>query len=278
MIVNFELGKLREVLALFCDLTRITITLFDVDLNPVLDVGAWKNYCLAIGENEARLENCRRCNLMHAELVSSSKEPLVYTCHAGIAEAVMPIFIDDALAAYLMIGKFRDTEGEFTSREKVIQAAERYGLDKDRMLAAWEELPEFDKGSINSAILLLKAIMHLINNERLIRTTQNILCQQIEDYVGKHIGEKITVENICKELHIARHTLYETFRRNFKKSPHDYVDQVRLQKAQQLLVKTDMPIQEISELLGFPKPSHFSHFFKDKMGMGVTPLQYRKQN
>ena len=68
------------------------------------------------------------------------------------------------------------------------------------------------------------------------------------------------------------------FRRLFLKlvgiSPKQYVIDVRIQKAKQLLAEGIMKISAISELSGFSNQYHFSRCFKEKTGL--SPTEYRK--
>ncbi|MDE6659385.1 MAG: helix-turn-helix transcriptional regulator, partial [Eubacterium sp.] len=57
-------------------------------------------------------------------------------------------------------------------------------------------------------------------------------------------------------------------------SPYDYLLSVRLDKAKELLQKTDDSIQNIAFKTGFNSTSNFIYFFKKEMG--ISPLKFRK--
>jgi AraC family transcriptional regulator len=69
------------------------------------------------------------------------------------------------------------------------------------------------------------------------------------------------------------------FCRLFKKatgiSPHQYVMKARLDRAQQMLVQTDLSLAALSEATGFTSQSHFSRAFRAWFGM--APSDYRQQ-
>ena len=58
------------------------------------------------------------------------------------------------------------------------------------------------------------------------------------------------------------------------KTPIDYINALRINKAMQLLSETDMPVNEISDSLGFSNPNYFHKIFKQYMV--TSPLVYRK--
>ncbi len=72
---------------------------------------------------------------------------------------------------------------------------------------------------------------------------------------------------------------YTSFRRLFKAhtslAPNQYLLEMRLRKAQRLLIHTTLPIQVIAEECGFENSFYFSRFFKQRTRL--APLHYRKR-
>lgn len=271
-------AKLKDVLSLFYDMTHVVVTLFDLNMNPVLDVGKWMDYCMEIGKDEERLEKCRECNRYHAHKSVDCEDPLIYKCHAGIGEAVAPLYEYGTLVGYVMIGKFRDANGRYSSQETVCEACEKYHLDKARMLSLWDQLQPLDEESLTATIMLLKIFISYIRDEKLYHVLQDTFVKQIDGYINNHIEERITVDGMCADLGLGYHNLYALFKKNFGKNPQEYINEIRLKKAKELLLNTNRSILDIATSLGFNKSSDFSLFFKRKMKMGITPLQFRKQN
>lgn len=273
MKILFDVEKLDEVLTAFYDITKITITLFDSDLNPITSAGEWQPYCLAIGENESRLNLCKGCNHDNAIRSLDQRHTFMYTCHAGIAEAVSPIFFEDTIIAYLMIGKFRDAERVYSSEEMVCRAAEKYGLDKPRMLAAYCDLPVFDKKSIDSSIRILKVLVNYIANEKFIRFDRNMLALEIDRYIEENLSEKLSAEHLCKKFCLDHHILCALFKSNFNATPQNYIGMKRMRRAKQLLTETNKSVREIAADIGMGDYNYFIQYFKKQTG--TSPLQYR---
>lgn len=260
----------------FYNCTNITITLFDNNLNYITDVGDWQPYCMAIGNNPDSLAECERCNRENLQNAHNRHDSIVYTCHAGIVESVTPIFFEDNIIAYLMLGKFRDAEEKYSSAEFINIVAEKYGLDKDIMLDAYNALPVFTESYIDSAISILKVCICFMVNENFIYFDRRMLSMQIEQYIDEHLNEKITVDELCKKFHVARHILYAIFKTDFNDQIQNYILKKRFHKAKNLLVTTQKPIHEIATECGFTDYNYFIQFFKKKTG--IPPLQYRKNN
>lgn len=94
-------------------------------------------------------------------------------------------------------------------------------------------------------------------------------------YFREHLDKNIDVEKLADELNIG----YSYFRRMFKKftgiSPVQYHLMLRLQRAKDLLVSTEMSVKEIALSLGFQSIFYFTRIFKKKMGM--PPTEFRKK-
>ena len=63
------------------------------------------------------------------------------------------------------------------------------------------------------------------------------------------------------------------FTRSMGTAPGQYLINLRIEKAKELLISTDHRIGEIALLVGFSSQGHFDVFFKRKIG--VTPSEYR---
>ena len=64
------------------------------------------------------------------------------------------------------------------------------------------------------------------------------------------------------------------FKESVGKTPIDYINGLRINRAIQLLYTTDMQMAELAEAVGFCNPNYFHKIFKQYMGQ--SPLSYRK--
>jgi len=83
-------------------------------------------------------------------------------------------------------------------------------------------------------------------------------------------------ETISKECNISEVYLRKLFKKHLKTTPKQYISEIRLQKAKQLLSDGVFKITSISEECGFPSSYNFCRFFKEKTGL--TPTEYMKKN
>ncbi len=95
-----------------------------------------------------------------------------------------------------------------------------------------------------------------------------------EIYLNPQLDWSITT--ILKRLRISRSHFQRIYKKQFAVTCLDDVIQAKMEKAQQLLLYTDMRIQEIAEQCGYNNEAHFMRQFKDKFG--VTAANFRKGN
>lgn len=89
-------------------------------------------------------------------------------------------------------------------------------------------------------------------------------------------NQNITLESIADSVDMSPVYLGRLFKKLTSKSISEYISEVRLKKAKELLTTSDNSINEISEKTGFISSKYFYTLFK-KMN-GVTPNEYRQNN
>ena len=94
-------------------------------------------------------------------------------------------------------------------------------------------------------------------------------------YIDQHFTQQITLEELSRIAFLSPSYLSRTFRQEHGESIRAYIIRRRMELAQELLLKTDLPIKEISQECGFNSLSRFYRSFRDFAG--VTPLAFRKE-
>lgn len=109
------------------------------------------------------------------------------------------------------------------------------------------------------------------------RTENNKTLFPAIKYIEKNFGNPyISNTLLAEKCNISEVYLRKLFLKNFNVTPKQYIMDIRIQKAKQLLSEGSLKINAISEHCGFSNPYHFSRYFKEKNG--VTPTEYMKDN
>jgi len=139
-----------------------------------------------------------------------------------------------------------------------------------------EEKPGYQP-MISGAIIYLLGLLHSEHQQKSLKETD-----MAEQTVNKarvifreKVYDKISPEVVAEELQIG----YSLFRKIFKKytglAPGQYLIQLKIQKAKELLSDPNKLIKEIAYDLHIESSLHFSKLFKEKVGL--TPQEYRNQ-
>ncbi|MDF1573068.1 MAG: AraC family transcriptional regulator [Bacteroidales bacterium] len=94
-------------------------------------------------------------------------------------------------------------------------------------------------------------------------------------YMKQHLYKKIGLEEIANHCGTSVSHFCLRFKSSTSHTPVEYLNNLRIQQACQLLDLTTLKISEISEQLGFSDPFYFSRVFKKSIGQ--SPKEYRKQ-
>lgn len=90
-----------------------------------------------------------------------------------------------------------------------------------------------------------------------------------------YLDTNLSLDSIADKLEISSAQLSRIFKQYAMKSVFEYINDVRMEKARELLDSTNYSVNEISEKSGFPSSGYFYSIFK-KMN-GITPSQYRQR-
>ncbi|WP_073255992.1 GlxA family transcriptional regulator [Shimia gijangensis] len=88
-----------------------------------------------------------------------------------------------------------------------------------------------------------------------------------------NLEEPIRPGDLAKTVNISTRQLERLFRRYLSSTPKKYYMDMRLQRAQHLLLQTNMSVTEVAVACGFNAASHFSRLFRQRYGMSPHKLR-----
>lgn len=127
-----------------------------------------------------------------------------------------------------------------------------------------------------SPLLIMSSLYNLIYSIAIADTYgKNPLYPAIE-FMESNFASEISNSILARKCHISEEHFRKQFTKIYGISPKQYIINIRLNMAKQLLSEGTLKINAISEKCGFSNPYHFCRLFKDKTG--ITPSEYMKQN
>jgi AraC family transcriptional regulator len=99
--------------------------------------------------------------------------------------------------------------------------------------------------------------------------------KQVVDYVHQHLEQNLSLVELAAVVNLSPSYFANQFKQATGLTPHQYLIQVRLTRAKQLLLTGELTIAEIAHSLGFAHQSHFTFHFK--RAFGGTPKQFLQE-
>ncbi len=96
----------------------------------------------------------------------------------------------------------------------------------------------------------------------------------IVDYIEKNYSHSISLADISETTHLNEYYLCRLFKNATGQTVFNYINYIRIRKAENLLAETALSVTDIAVSVGFANTARFDESFKRTTG--TTPLKYRK--
>ncbi len=206
--------------------------------------------------------------------------PFMDECPAGVVEVVLPLYIRGRFAGAYFCGQFAkqtDKEEGFT---EIWRNVGNRGIDRKKLRTAYSKFKYCNQQEVLAlAKLLHNAISHIAGSldgsitERTIRLKQNPIIQKALLTIFNSRESLPSETALARQLEISPEYLSRLFRKVMKKSYRQYVTEMRISKAQELLRYTDLSIMDIALEAGYQTHSYFTNKFRNITG--ITPTKFR---
>lgn len=101
------------------------------------------------------------------------------------------------------------------------------------------------------------------------------LVDTIIQYMEKRYAQDISLEDVATYVSMNSAYLSRFFKQQTGKNFLEYLSEIRVEKAKEMLCDPTMKVYEIGQLVGYKSAKHFYKIFKNYVG--VTPTEYREQ-
>ena len=162
--------------------------------------------------------------------------------------------------------------------------------------ALWAEHIAYEKGGmtyqLNSRADYLPQIMEMSDLtqlrkwfvDKVMQACQNILSKRTEksnsiiglakDYIRNNYNKDISLDDVSRAVNISPYYFSKIFKENTGENFIEYLTNIRIDKAKELLGTTEYSMKEICSMVGYSDPNYFSRSFKKNVG--VTPTEYKE--
>lgn len=272
----FNTEQLEQLMISFYLISGIRFVLYDSEFKEIMSFP--KNDCEFCSLMKSHCNTRRKCAYADKRSFNKCRESgrlYIYKCHAGLVEAVMPLYENEKNIGYLMLGQISDNKNNNTLIEKIPYWQEKYGFDTETLNTSIQSITYKSTEEIYAAAKIMEACTCYIAFKELIEPEESRVFKAAKAYIDKNLSADLDIDDICKELSLGRTKLYDIFKREANTGVSEYINRRRLHKAKSLLKTTDMSIPEIASAVGFNDYNYFSRVYKKRYGK--APRFYRKK-
>lgn len=274
MISSFDIQNLDKLLKDFHTAVGIRISIFDNEFQLVTEYPREApSFCTLIRGTEAGEQGCHRCDMEACERAKKMRKPHIYTCHAGITEAITPIQLGGGVLGYAILAHMLPTEEYQSAVKNACDLAEKYGVSRRESLRAISSITMKTMEEIHAAVSLLDAVSSYVYIKNLAIWKNEDVSTKIENYIKSNLEEPLSSKLLCQQFNVSRSKLYQISLKAFGMGIKQYIAYCRIEKAKELLLG-NKSIAEISEICGYSESNYFCRVFKTSTG--ENPSEYRK--
>lgn len=286
MSVSTIMSKLRYIGELFYIPTHVCTLAIDIGNRKLVEIPKnHLNHCLC---QRMRSITGIDANFDHVynlcEMTANVNRQIIYRCPYDLFNIIVPVFEDNRLVAALQGGPILTYKPEVYLEKVLIP----YWNPKEEYIPLLlEELSSYPSGDINHVIALSEIMSTLVHADHIVMESRSEaddfseheqcpnLINSILNFVTDNYAENITLSDAAKSVYVNRSHLSRIFNREMHCNFRSYLNGIRIEKAKDLLCRSELNIAEICNQVGFCDQSYFNKIFKQMEN--VTPGQYRKK-
>lgn len=270
MLLEFDVKKLDAMIFDFHNITGVgSISILGEDFSPLGTKKGNNPYCRLVQSNKKGLAECLKSNRILLEGCKRTKKPMMQICHAGLVEMVVPILSREEVVGYVMLGHIKPNDNGNIAN---INKEQTFALELAEEI--FSTLPIYDEDKIKSIMNMAEMLGKYLVLANLIRPKESENLREIKQFVLANLDKRLTSPLIAKGVHISRTSLYNIIHQSCGCTVSEYINEVKIEKAKELLRETDFPVEDISDKLAFSSPTYFGKVFK--RSVGISPLKFRK--
>ncbi len=141
------------------------------------------------------------------------------------------------------------------------------------------ELKESQPGKYFVALALFMEIVALLARHGTVKPVpghSEFQIGEVISYMNRHLEHPINIEDLTRHANMSRTNLFRKFTATVGCSPQSYLQELRIKKAAELLLGTNLPVEEIAVRSGFCDSNYLCRVFRQKLN--TTPQKFRKSN
>lgn len=214
-----------------------------------------------------------RSNAIHRTVARDQSENFYWVLKISPRLIINFLPKDKITDSLLRLSVNRDDDKFHWSADELSESEMRYGFEK----LANEYLNQSSTSEFAMRIAAAQVVLGVLRGEtdRVAESSPlSELMYKAVVYINNNYAEDISAESVSEHFGLSYSYFSRSFKRVIGSSFRAYLNNVRINHAEQLIMNTSKSITEISELCGFENLSYFISVYRSLKG--VTPLQSKR--
>ena len=144
--------------------------------------------------------------------------------------------------------------------------------EDEQLIANVEQL--YTYSSFQDIEFLLEQVLKKLEEKMTVEESPNHVISIVEQYIRRHYMEGLSLDILADKVYLTPHYLSSIFSQEKGIGINRYIKNVRMEKARELLLGTNMKISDICRMVGYSNLSYFCKAFRNEYG--ITPEKYRE--
>lgn len=146
-------------------------------------------------------------------------------------------------------------------------------IGKKKLIEAVDEAVKVMEKQVRAGMIEKVVDKRLADTNNKIDSTKDPIRKAIA-YIDQHLKEELTLKDVAAHIHLNPSYFSVLFKEQANLNFSEYLTRRRIQRAKELVISTNLPINEIAEEVGYKTSKYFIKIFKEIEG--ITPSIYRK--
>ena len=273
-MLSFRMDEIAELINDINIITKIKCVLYDKDFHILHDYeNSMCPFCSLVRTDTQCCQKCLESDREGFRQSLRTRSVYKYTCHMGLTETVTPIFCEDEIVGFIMMGQnlLRDNLDLVQSRIEEFPDESKRSLLREA-LALMKFTAEDELSAMRNVVEMCAEYLYM---KKLIRVSEMSTAVLLKNFIVEHMTEPLSVSRLCHEFRMSQSSLYLLSRESFGKSITELIRDIRMERARILLRESDETVTSIAEKIGFDDANYFTKVFR--RCTGCTPREWRNR-
>jgi len=268
--------ELQNIFDHFCACFNLRIVFSSLD-GKELEIGAHypnSQFCCLLQRYIYCEDKCLTLNEKMRREAEQAERMVCYTCHGGLIEAIYPIFIEQQIMGFAMLGWIR------SSKTLLSELRDQWPANRDpaELERAFSSVPFYSNIVVRHILGLVSLLIDYAISKEVITAKGNLVLAKIVSYLEQHadaphVPLKGVAQYVGKSPSTISHLVKKSLGISFK---HLQVD-TKLNKAEEYFrTVPGITVGEVSERLGYTDQFYFSRIYKKYRKM--SPSSYGRRH